>query len=31
LLAFSRDAGDRTRYERYRAQLMTIMQASGRR
>ena len=31
LLTFSRDAGDRTRYERYRAQLMTIMQASGRR
>ena len=31
LLAFSRDAGDRGRYEQYRAQLMAVMQATGRR
>ena len=31
LLAFSRDAGDRGRYERYRKQLMAVMQATGRR
>ena len=31
LLAFSRDAGDRGRYERYRTQLMAVMQATGRR
>ena len=31
LLAFARDAGDRTRYERYRTQLMAVMQATGRR
>ncbi len=31
LLAFSRDAGDRRRYERYRTQLMVVMQATGRR
>ena len=29
LLAFARDAGDRQRYERYRAQLMSVMQATG--
>ena len=29
LLAFARDAGDRPRYERYRAQLMSVMQATG--
>ncbi len=31
LLAFARDAGDRRRYERYRTQLMAVMQATGRR
>lgn len=31
LLAFARDAGDRGRYERYRTQLMAVMQATGRR
>lgn len=31
LLAFSRDAGDRGRYDRYRAQLMAVMQATRRR
>ena len=31
LLAFSRDASDRERYQRYRTQLMAIMQATGRR
>ena len=29
LLAFARDAGDRQRYERYRAQLVSVMQATG--
>ncbi|MDA8814920.1 multiheme c-type cytochrome [Luminiphilus sp.] len=28
LLAFARDAGDRQRYERYRAQLVSVMQAT---
>ena len=31
LLAFARDARDRGRYERYRTQLMAVMQATGRR
>ena len=29
LLAFARDSGDRQRYERYRAQLVALMQATG--
>jgi Tfp pilus assembly protein PilF len=29
LLAFARDAGDRRRYEQYRTQLVTVLQATG--
>ncbi|MEC9214765.1 MAG: hypothetical protein VYA58_05180, partial [Pseudomonadota bacterium] len=31
LLAFARDRGDRQRYERYRSQLVALMQATGQR
>ena len=31
LLAFARDSGDRQRYERYRSQLVALMQATGKR
>ena len=31
LLAFARDRGDRQRYERYRSQLVALMQVTGQR